>query len=198
MGDFFELANRQRAHRAFTDDPVDDATIERLLAVATRAPSAENRQPWQFIVVRDSELRERLGDVMAKAWNASRAYSQSRLDPALFAAVDAGLRGGGVAGAPVLIVVCFDGARGHPATIGSSIFPAVQNLLLGATALGLGSALTTIATTHAAELRALLALPESLEPVAVVPVGHPSRDLGAGGREPIANHTHRDRYGQPW
>lgn len=198
MSDFFELAVRQRAHRTFTDVAVDDATIERLLGAATRAPSAENSQPWEFVVVRDAGLRARLGDVIAKAWNASRAYSRSRLEARLFADVDSGLRDGGVAAAPVLIVACFDQSRGHPATIGSSMFPAVQNLLLGATALGLGSALTTIATTHAAELRALLVLPESIDPVAVVPIGWPAKQLGPSRREPATSHMHRDHFGQPW
>ncbi len=198
MNDFFDLARRQRAHRAFTDETVDDATIERLLTAATYAPSAENRQPWVFVVVRDAELRGRLGDLMEKAWNAARSYSRSRLDDALFAAVDAGLGGGGIAGAPVMIVVGADLDRVHPNAVGSSLFPAVQNLLLAATALGLGSALTTIATGHAAELRAIVDLPESVLPVAVVPLGRPVRALGPSRREAAVEHTSRDRYGTAW
>jgi nitroreductase len=188
VSDFFDLVRRQRAHRAFADAPVDDAVIEQLLTAATYAPSAENAQPWEFVVVRDSTLRAQLGDVMAKAWRAARAYSESRLDPSVFAAVDAGLGGGGIAGAPVLIVVGVDADRVHPNAIGSSAFPAVQNLLLAATALGLGSALTTIATAHAAELRALLDQPDSFEPVAVIPIGHPAAPLGPARRDPPRVH----------
>jgi nitroreductase len=181
---FAALARRQRAHRAFRDEPVDDATIDALLTTATFAPSAENSQPWVFVVVRDAHRRARLGDLMARVWQASRDYSRERLEPHLFADVDAGLGGGGIAAAPVLVVVCADLARMHPSTLGSSVFPAVQNLLLAATAAGLGSALTTIATAHTTALRDLLDLPPDHEPVAVVPIGHPARPLGPARRQP--------------
>lgn len=198
MTDFFDVAGRQRAHRRFTDAPVDDATIERLLDAAVRAPSAENRQPWEFVVVRDTATRAALGDLMIRAWEGGgKAWSQSRLSPGMLADVDAGMHGG-VAGAPVVLVVCVDLERGMEVTIGSSIFPAVQNILLGATALGLGSALTTIATGFDAELRALLALPDHVRPVALVPLGHPARALGPSRRDPVATHTHRERFGEPW
>ena len=198
MNDFFELAARQRAHRRFSDAPVDDATIDRLLDAAVRAPSAENRQPWEFVVVRDGATRAALGDLMVRAWEGGgKAWSADRLSPTMLADVDAGMHGG-VAGAPVVLVVCVDLKRGMEVTIGSSIFPAVQNLLLGATALGLGSALTTIATGFDAELRTLLALPDRVRPVALVPLGHPARPLGPSRRDPARLHTHRERYGQAW
>ena len=83
-------------------------------------------------------------------------------------------------------------------TVPSSIFPALQNLLLAAGAVGLGSALTTIATAFADELRAVVNLPESVVPVAVVPLGVPATPLGPSKRDPFAEHTHRDTYGTPW
>ena len=67
--------------------------------------------------------------------------------------------------------------------------------MLAATALGLGSALTTITVGFRDELRALLELPDHVVPVAVVPLGHPARALGPPRREPFASHTHRDHYG---
>jgi nitroreductase len=98
----------------------------------------------------------------------------------------------------VNIVVCADVKRGLEATIASSIFPAVQNLLLAATAVGLGSALTTITAGFRAEMQEILGLPEHVRPVALVPVGYPERALGPPRREPFATHTHRDHYGRPW
>jgi len=94
--------------------------------------------------------------------------------------------------------VCADIDRGLEATVGSSIFPAIQNLLLAATAVGLGSALTTLTTAFTAELRELLALPAHVVPVAVVPVGYPAQELGRPRREPFAEHTHREQYGKAW
>jgi nitroreductase len=196
--DFFDVVERQRACRSFADAPVSDESIERILATATFAPSAENRQPWEFVVVRDASLRERIGELTRRAWDThGRAFSEGRLSPALLADVDGGARGG-VARGPVNIVVCADTERGLPATVESSIFPAVQNILLAATALGLGSALTTITTGYRDELQSMLSLPDTVWPVAIVPLGHPARPLGKPRREPFAAHTHRDLYGLRW
>jgi nitroreductase len=196
--DFFAVVERQRACRAFSDASVSDAEVAQLLEAATHAPSAENRQPWEFVVVRDAGTRTEIGDLTRRAWEThGRAFSETRLGPNLLADVDAGAMGG-IAHAPVHIVVCADIERGLETTVASSIFPAVQNLLLGATALGLGSALTTIATSFRSELASLLALPEHVVPVAVVPVGVPAKALGLPRREPFAAHAHREQYGSAW
>jgi nitroreductase len=196
--DFFAVARSQRACRAFTDDPVPDSLIGKVLDAATYAPSAENRQPWEFVVVRDPVRRARIGDLMRRAWDqGGRAHSEGRLSPALLAEVDRGATGS-VSAAPVLVVVAADTDRCLPVTVPSSIFPALQNLLLAAGAVGLGSALTTIATTFAGELREIVGFPETLVPVAVVPLGYPEKPLGKPSREPYAGHTHRDTYGAPW
>jgi nitroreductase len=195
---FFDVVARQRAYRAFSPDPVDDDAIGRILAAATFAPSAENKQPWEFVVVRDTATRAALGDLSRRAWEShGRAFSESRLTPKMLAEVDRGATGG-VADAPVNIVVCADIQRGLEITIPSSIFPAVQNLLLAATALGLGSALTTISTGFRAEMQAILGLPDHVVPVALVPVGHPVQPLGPPRRAPFAERTHRERYDQSW
>jgi len=196
--DFFDVVGRQRACREFAETPITDDELGPLLDAATRAPSAENRQPWEFVVVRDPQTRAAIGNLTRKAWEEhGRAFSESRLTPKLLADVDKGATGG-IAAAPVHIVVCADIGRGLEVTIGSSIFPAVQNLLLAATAAGLGSALTTITTTYRAELSGLLDLPGHVVPVAVIPIGRPARPLGPPRREPFAQHTHRERYGSAW
>jgi nitroreductase len=104
---------------------------------------------------------------------------------------------GGVSDAPVLVVVGADTERCLPPTIGSSVFPAVQNLLLAATALGLGSALTTLGTLLADDLRQLLSLPDAVVPVAVVPLGWSAALLGPPRREPISTKVHDEQYGRP-
>jgi nitroreductase len=196
--DLFAVVGRQRAYREFSDQPVTDEQLAPLLDAATHAPSAENRQPWEFVIVRDPATRAAIGDLTRRAWEAhGRAFSEKRLTPRLLAEVESGATGG-IAAAPVQVVVCADLERGLDATVASSIFPAVQNLLLAATASGLGSALTTLTTAYAGELRALIALPETVVPVVVVPVGWPARPLGPPRREPFADHTHREQYGNAW
>ena len=196
--DFFEVVRSQRAHRAFSDEPVPDELVERVLEAATYAPSAENTQPWVFLVVRDATARERIGELNRRAWEGGgREFSRPRLRPDVFAKVEAGATGG-IADAPVLVVVCGDTTHCVETVLESSVWPAVQNLLLGAHALGLGSALTTITTVFGDELRSLLALPDHVRPLAVVPLGSPAKELGPPRRAPVDEKTFRERYGEPW
>lgn len=196
--EFFALARSQRACRSFADKTVPDELVERVLEAATFAPSAENRQPWVFVVVRDRGTREHIGALTRRAWEeGGRAFAERRLDASLLADVDRGATGG-VSAAPVLVVVGADLERCLEATVASSIFPAIQNLLLAANAVGLGSALTSLATAHADDLGARVGFPDHVRPVAVVPLGYPARPLGPPRREPVSDHTHRERFGEPW
>jgi nitroreductase len=196
--DFFEVVLHQRACRQFTDQPVADDLIERCLRAATHAPSAENRQPWVFVVVRDDDRRAAIGDLTRRAWReGGRQHSVGRLEDSLLREVDRGAEGG-IGSAPVIVVVCGDRAIGLEATLPSSVFPATQNLLLSAAALGLGSAMTTLATLFADQLQELLELPPSVRPMAVVPIGWPARAPGPPRRLAVSERAHRDRYGAPW
>ena len=96
------------------------------------------------------------------------------------------------------MVVCGDTRIGVESTLPSSVYPATQNLLLAATALGLGSAMTTLATLFTDELRGILGLPPSIRPMAVVPIGWPASPLGPPDGYPPSERAHRDRYGEPW
>ena len=195
---FFEVLLTQRACRSFAPDPVDDELVTRCLEAATHAPSAENRQPWVFVVVRHPERRAAVAELTRRAWReGGRQHSEGRLPPAMLEEVDRGAETG-LAGAPVLVVVCGDVELGLESTLPASVFPAVQNLLLAANALGLGSAMTTLATLFPAELSVLLGLPASVRPMAVVPLGWPARPLGPPRRLPPSQRAHRDHYGDPW
>jgi nitroreductase len=195
--DFFDVVHTQRAARTFLPDDIDDETVARVLTAATHAPSAENSQPFVFVVVRDPEVRATIGEMTARLWSGgARAYEEGRLSPAFLADVDRGAMGG-IAGAPVLIVVCGDTRLTVEVALPSSIFPAVQNLLLAAHALGLGSTLTTLPVV-AGELSTLLELPPEVVPLAVVPLGRLPKALGPPRREPVSEKAHLNRYGNPF
>jgi nitroreductase len=193
----FDVVLRQRACRVFRPDPVDSSLVARVLHAATRAPSAENTQPWVFVVVRDADRRGAIGTLTRQAWEGGgRAHSEGRLAPMLLDDVERGAVGG-IAEAPVLVVVAGDERRTLPGVLAASVFPAVQNLLLAATALGLGSALTTLPTVFGDELADAVGLPPGVRAMAVVPLGWPARALGRPRREPLGDHAFAERFGTP-
>ena len=86
---FFDVVFAQRASREYADTPVDDATIELILRAGTHAPSAENKQPWEFVVVRDPDVQRVIHDLTEAAWvTAGRAFSETRIPPELLKEVD--------------------------------------------------------------------------------------------------------------
>ena len=182
---FFDVVLGQRACRQFSDEPVGDDLVERCLRAATHAPSAENSQPWVFVVARRPEVRAGIAELTRRVWQeAARQSSLGRLPDAMFDDVDKGAASG-MGSAPVIIVVCGDTALGLEVILPSSVYLATQNLLLSAGALGLGSAMTTLATIYADDLRQLLGLPGTVIPMAVVPLGWPVRPLGPPRRLPL-------------
>jgi nitroreductase len=194
-----ELLGGQRACRAYTDDAVADADLTAMLEAATHAPSAENRQPWVFVVVRDATVRRAIADLTARVWQSGgRQHAEQSLTSPFFGAVDAFVTGG-YGGAPVLVVVAGDGRGGTSrALLASSVFPATQNLLLAAAALGYGSSMTTLAAHAPDELGALVGLPADVIPFAVVPIGRPAVALGPPRRRPVPEVAHLDAFGTPF
>jgi nitroreductase len=195
---FFEVALNQRAYRDLKTDPVPDALIEQILKAGTHAPSAVNKQPWHFVVVQDALVRQKITEGTSEAWH---AYAKTRAedpDDPLFKAAERWATDG-LKRAPVIIVVCGDTRVMPVEEMGSSIFPAAQNILLAASALGLGSLMASlpIFAPDGAFARAL-DLPEHIRALATLPIGYPVKALGKPRRRPIVEVTSRDRFGQSW
>jgi nitroreductase len=193
-----DLLRGQRAYRDLLPDPVPDEVIERVLEAATHAPSAENTQPWEFVVITDPAVRADVGRMTREMWEGGgREYAARHVPPKMLDEVSA-WASGGLASAPVHVVVCGDTAKVHASLLPSSIYPAVQSLLLAAIAEGLGSLLSTLPLVNTAAFASLLGLPDNVTPMALVPIGYPRRTLKPGRRIPVAEKTHRDRWGNPW
>ena len=202
MGDLLAVMHAQRACRRFDPDgKVLDADVERILESAVHAPSAENTQPWSFVVVRNEDTRAQLADWWTETWNAGGGdfIRQSVDDKALVADLEYGFNRGGFAAAPVVVVVCADTERVPEIYAPSSIYPAVQNLLLAAADLGYASCLTTGLTTFGIDrVREKLQLPDTLLPMAAVYLGKSARKLAPPRRRPALSVTYREQFGKPW
>jgi nitroreductase len=182
----YEAIHTQRAMRHLKPDPVDDALIEQMIEAATRAPNGGNQQPARFIVVRDRDTKERLGKIFD---DLGQAMTHGAPDRTPWEDV------------PVLIAVCsVSGAQaaGHPPTSEASILPSVQNLLLTARSLGLGTVLTTRFRQREREILEILGLPENGHVHVIVPVGWPVRRFGPTTRKPVEEVTYREKFGTPW
>ncbi len=177
-----ELMARQRAVREFTDQPVDDALIERLIEAATRAPSAKNAQLLRFVVVKDSAAKEKIAELVEETPGPGRTpWAQM----------------------PVIVFVCAENPFGMSVTgaaaWGGSVYPGVQNLLLAAGAAGLGTVLTTSrGKLKEAELKQFLGVPEGTNIDAIIPIGYPAVKLGKNKRKPVSEVAFRERYGNGW
>jgi nitroreductase len=211
------------AVRDYTEEPVSDEVLARVLDTARFAPNGGNRQGWRVIVVKDREARTALKDLYLSGWYDYMALASAGLTPwspttdrdeeaaALTNAhqfAEAGAAAPGFAEkldtAPALLLVLAD--LGVLATVdrdlprytmvgGASVYPFVWSLLLAARAEGLGGVMTTVAVRREAELRALFDIPESVVAAALVVLGHPVAAARRLKRAPVSSFAWADRYG---
>jgi nitroreductase len=197
--DFFDVAHTQRAMRRLKTDDVPDDLIWKLVDTAIRAPSGGNVQPWNFIVVRDRAKKEKIGAWYLEAWQKTYgpAREAMRADPNMSRTYNsADHLANHIADVPVLIfaVTRKDQMRQGPVA-GASIYPAVQNLMLAARALGLGTTLTTLHMLHEDDVKQLLGIPEDRSTMAMIPVGWPKGKFGEASRLPVEKVTYWESWG---
>jgi nitroreductase len=149
-----DLIKKRRSIRKYANEPVSDADVRKLLEAAMAAPSANNLQPWEFIVVRDDRLRQRL----------SQTHPWSRM----------------CADAPTVFVICAHSRRSNHWIEDASA--ATENLLLAATALDLGAVWVGIYpnASYESHVRDMLDIPSSLRVLCLVPVGQPAESKPPG------------------
>jgi len=203
--DFFDVVTTQRAIRRLRTDPIPEAALRQIMDAAICAPSGGNRQGWSFLVIRDPAKRARLGELYREAWGELMkvpyyrdAASTAPDSPAGRMLASARHLGEHLGEAPVLILACIaldPGIRPTLAT-GASIYPAVQNIMLAARALGIGSCITTIHRFRDAQLKELLGIPAEIETAALIPLGYPLGRFGRPPRRPVPEVAFADRWGQ--
>lgn len=186
-----------RAIRRYLPDPIPTDDLARILWYAGRAPSGSNRQPFRFLVLRDgpaaTEARALLGRAFRAGWAAKReadGYRPSRFADSMQTYVDRFEQ------TPAIVLVCLDRYRDPNPYEGASVYPACQNLLLAARALGYGGALTMWHLGVETELRLILGIPEHVALSACITLGRPEGRHGPLKRRPIAELTFDDRWGE--
>ncbi len=217
--DLFELMRCAPTTRRFTDAAVPREALERVLEAARFAPSGGNRQGWRVIVVADPDTRRALRELYVPRWNAYMEATGMR------AALSAGGASGLPAGrlrmleradkyartldrVPLHLLICVELGllavtdRDLPRvslTGGASIYPFVQNILLGLRAERLGAAFTTLLVPAEAEVRTLLGIPDGVALAGHIAVGQRADPWPARlAREPVSEFTFGERYGEPW
>ena len=201
----FEIMQTTRSMRRLKPDPVPAGLIRKVLEAGTSAPSGGNMQRWRFLVVRDPEIKKTVGAYYKRAWDevvspryrageAAPGTSPERFSRMLDAAQ---YLADHIHEAPVWIIPCMQGAN-PTRTAGSSIYPAVQNMLLAARALGLGATLTTLYLQFEKQVEAALGLPPEVHSYALIPIGYPMGQFGPVRRVPLADVVYGDKWGQPY
>lgn len=196
--DVFEAMSTCRAMRYLKPDPVDDGLIEQIITAATWAPSPGNSQGRDFVVVKDDAKKQAIGDaiatVMAPAVDAmERPDRTHRLMLDGTAHLIQTLKT-----CPALILIC--GKTVYPyhapreSFVWSSIYPAAQNLVVAARALGLGTVFTTFQGTAEPVIRETLSIPDEVHIGCLIPVGWPDRKFGPLKRVGYDKVVHVDEW----
>ena len=197
--DFFEVANTTRAMRRLKTDPVSDEDLWTILQTAVYAPNGGNLQPARFLVVRDEEAKRKIGEWYLEAWLASYGPRREAMqaDPAgarTYNSADHLARN--IASVPALIFALMPKTHIQATGViaGASVYPAVQNLMLAARALGLGTTLTTLHKLHEADVRELLGIADDWETMVMVTVGWPKGNFSKPSRRPVEEVVYWERW----
>ena len=207
--EFFEVIHTQRSIRRFKPDAVPEELLWEMLDAAIRGPSGSNSQPWRWILVRDAKKRKAIADAVsgwmrARPENAPRRLAAESPDPSLRRTAQAAADFfADVTQAPVLVIPCLYQVM-SPLTdaqhllAGTSIYGAVQNMMLAARAQGLGTTLMTFQRGIEDTLRPLLHLPPDAVPACVVPLGFPAdgQRFGPVTRKPVESVVYWDDWGR--
>ncbi len=212
--DFFDVATSTPTVRRFLPREIDQRELERVFETANMAPSGSNAQPWEFVIVRDAEMRRTIQRIYEALWGPYKENSIIRGRTTLSARAQKALAAGdgfaaSLAIVPVHVFIFLDRPkmrvpRGTPedlfnfgATYGS-MFPAIELMMLSARALGIGTAMTTMLSSREAETKQLLGVPEEYQLIALVPMGYPADGFKRPFRKPLWPRMHDGKWTRAW
>src|SRR5262247_2161650 len=204
--DLMENMKNMRAMRRLHPDPVPDELIRKILQAGSCAPNGGNTQRWRFLVIKDTKIKQSVQVWYKKAFDevVGPRYLKSAPPPGVtreqydrqHAAVE--YLTDHFHQAPVWIVACLEEPQRDVQAAAAAIYPAVQNMLLAARALGLGATLTTRHLLYEKEAEAALGLPAGVRSYAILPIGYPMGKFGPVGRGPLTEIVYQDHWGSPY
>jgi FMN reductase (NADPH) len=203
---FIELLKSRRSIRAYKPDPIPDEYIQKIIEAARWAPSGGNSQPWEFIVIKKKELKDRIADLFMKSVGLLREAELTREKEMRMPALVGEMTEPGFKNAPVLILLCGDPRvneafplvvfkkYGHEVFI-SNLASAFLCMQLAAKTLGLGSQWVSAAGSFMEDdLKELLNIPKGVKIYDMMAVGYPAYQLGPRSPRKIDEMTHYDQY----
>jgi nitroreductase len=218
--DIFEAIETRQSIRKFKTDIVSDSIIFQLLDMARKAPSAENYQPWEYIIIRDSNIKSEIIETLRTGVNDEEfeKFVNDLLAPMVSGAVGfevpvkALIKGAGyypLLNAPVLIAVCmkdpttlFKSLEGRYSKYKDIIFiwfvlsigAAVENIVLSAVSKGLGTCWTSGFMFAEEKIKKILEIPEDIRLVSVIALGYPAKVPSKTPRKPLEEIVYLDKY----
>ena len=205
--DLFDIIRTTRAMRRLKPDPVPDELVRKILEAGVCAASGGNNQRWRFMVIKDKSIKEQVQKWYQKAFDEVVGPRYRGSEPPPGSSPGRYRRQHDAVQyltehyheAPVWIVACQDDGDGEPTrSSGASIYPAVQNMLLAARALGLGATLTSRHLRHEREVEAILGLPPGVHSYAILPIGYPMGNFGPVRRGPLSDVVFLNSWGEPF
>ena len=211
IDEFLQLVRNRRCIRNFKPDPVPDEVIQKILEAARWAMSGGNAQPWEFIVIKDQNTKNKIGELYTEYWKAIYAFEKGRSEDLRHQGFTAPPTGElpGFVNAPVIIAVCADprtlfstvliaymadGEGGPKATFLKGIANATFMLQLATAACGLTSQWLSTDRTWMTSLKNVLDVPEALEIHTLVPIGYPAYKKPAPYRRKLKEIVHYEKY----
>lgn len=188
----------QRSIRRLRPDPIPIEDIRTIIEAASKAPSGGNSQPARYLVLTDSDVIRQFGALYHEAWWAKRrdeGKPWTRRDeiPAEERVSRGAAQLADEMGAAPCIVLALTERKGQA----SSVLPGVQNLMLAARALGIGSVPTTLHPQVMDRVYDLFGIPDTAEFHLCIPLGYPRGRFGPTQRRPTAETTYLNRWGAP-
>ena len=200
-----EALHSTPARRYLSTKEIPDRIIWDLLDAAIRAPSGGNSQEWNWIVLKDQEKKDQISEWYREGWQLAygirrqaimdQSDSSDTLGPRNY--LSAEYLANHIHEAPIWIIGTLRNTSnsGNPRA-GSSIYGAIQNLMLAARAYGIGSTLTTLYAGHEEDVKHLLGIPDDAMTMALIPLGYPKKGKWSQPkRQTVEEVTHWDFWG---